>query len=372
MINRFSPWWHDVPLPSEPDAQALFLSWYTFDESAQCWNKHMPANPDTNSNDSTRPSDSAGNADTTSSELTLVTWNVDAFGARPEDRMAAIISTLQGQGATAAAAPDVLFFQEVSRAMLQFLLNDAWIRGRWYSSESGASVTGWPRGQQFTTATFLSRDRFTNGGCGGGGGGSSSSSIGPIWRTKYPSRFGRDALCCDVFLPSSSSGRREGTTRVRLVNVHLDSLPIQPSKRPRQVAIVANMLRGAGRGLVAGDFNPVLPEDDTLLVDSRLVDVWTALHPGEEGFTWGIDGQQPFPAGRLDKVGVVGLQATAIEVLHPGVLPSSRENDEGETASEEQSEQRKQRDEDEQPLPWSDHSGLRFSCALVDAQHPQV
>lgn len=35
--------------------------------------------------------------------------------------------------------------------------------------------------------------------------------------------------------------------------------------------------------------------------------MWTELRQTEEGFTWGVDGQQPFPPARLDKVGMVGL-----------------------------------------------------------------
>ena len=139
--------------------------------------------------------------------------------------------------------------------------------------------------------------------------------------------------------------------RVRLVNVHLDSLPIQPSLRPRQLAIVANMLHAAGRGVVAGDFNPVLPGDDGLVQANRLVDVWTELQ-GTEGFTWGIDGKQPFPPGRLDKVAVVGLEAKTIDVIHPGVLSDLDKVDGGQDG--------------ESTVPWSDHSGLRCSLGLVD------
>jgi len=29
-----------------------------------------------------------------------------------------------------------------------------------------------------------------------------NAALGPIWRVKYPSRFERDALCCDILLPS--------------------------------------------------------------------------------------------------------------------------------------------------------------------------
>lgn len=60
--------------------------------------------------------------------------------------------------------------------------------------------------------------------------------------------------------------------RIRLINVHLDSLLVRPSLRPRRLQIVSSYLRAAGYGLVAGDFNSVLPEDDTLVNGSHLID----------------------------------------------------------------------------------------------------
>jgi hypothetical protein len=78
--------------------------------------------------------------------------------------------------------------------------------------------------------------------------------LGAIRRVSLPSNFGRDALCCDLVFNSSSqrsSGR--SSLRVRLINVHLDSLPINPSLRPHQIFIGASYLSAAGRGIIAGD-----------------------------------------------------------------------------------------------------------------------
>lgn len=60
-----------------------------------------------------------------------------------------------------------------------------------------------------------------------------------------------------------------------------------PSLRPRQLAIITSYLRAAGHGLMAGDYNPVLPEDDALVGKNCLVDAWTELHPEDNGFTLG-------------------------------------------------------------------------------------
>jgi len=142
-----------------------------------------------------------------------------------------------------------------------------------------------------------------------------NAALGPIWRVKYPSRFERDALCCDILLPSHEPAKKP--PRVRLTNVHLDSLPINPSLRPRQLSIITSYLRATGHGLVAGDFNPVLPDDDMLVSVNGLLDVWNELHPSEAGFTWGADGDQPFPPNRLDKVAVVGLKPCGIIIIAP-------------------------------------------------------
>jgi tyrosyl-DNA phosphodiesterase 2 len=99
------------------------------------------------------------------------------------------------------------------------------------------------------------------------------------------------------------------------VNVHLDSLPIHPSFRPEQLSIVAKYLETAGRGIVAGDFNPVLPEDEGILPDNGLIDSWTYLYPQEAGFTWGYLNDKPFPPSRLDKVAMLNVKPESMRIL---------------------------------------------------------
>lgn len=291
--------------------------------------------------------------------LVLVTWNVDSTSPSPASRISAIISNI----ATLAPAIDIIFFQEVSREGLRFLLEDPHIRQFWYSSE--ADEVNW-LGQSFASMTLLSKRCFVH---SNGPSGVAKPRLGPVWRLKYPSRFGRDALCCDIFLPSparlSSSPVGTSYVRVRLVNVHLDSLPIQPSRRPQQIAAVASTLQSANRGLVAGDFNPVLAEDATLISDNHLVDVWLEHHPTESGYTWGVDGQQPFPPGRLDKVALFGLQSRSIEVMHPDVIKRSLQGGESALDSPGVTEDARPLQQGEETVSWSDHSGLRCSFGLI-------
>ncbi|KAF1839717.1 hypothetical protein BDW02DRAFT_604322 [Decorospora gaudefroyi] len=169
---------------------------------------------------------------------------------------------------------DVIFLQEVSKVALTELLRQPWIEEHWYASEADCSAFG-------------------------------------KQKVPLPSRFDRDALCCDL-LVNSSSGR---TLRIRLINVHLDSLPINPSRRPQQFALVTAYLSVADRGLIAGDFNPVLPEDADLVSANELEDAWTSLHPPDPGFTWGVNGEHTFPPNRLDKVALVDLKPSNMRVM---------------------------------------------------------
>jgi tyrosyl-DNA phosphodiesterase 2 len=118
-----------------------------------------------------------------------------------------------------------------------------------------------------------------------------------------------------VFNTSGKSASNKLPLRIRLVNVHLESLAINPSLRPRQLAICAAYVNVLGRGIVAGDFNPVLPEDDELVRTNGLTDAWTQVHPNEPGHTWGVHGEHAFPPGRLGKVAVLGLKPQGMGIL---------------------------------------------------------
>ncbi|CAJ2514032.1 Uu.00g021510.m01.CDS01 [Anthostomella pinea] len=320
--TQFLSWSQETPLPTIlVDATPVFQSWREFDSSNNAWKSVNTT--------STRQTES--HQVPPKSELHIVTWNVDATPPLPESRMSAVVSHID----SLTPAVGIVFLQEVSRAALDFLLNDTRIREAWFVSDS--DKTNW-EGQSFASMTLLSKSRF---GCNN----SDKFQLGGVWRVKYLSRFGRDALCCDVFVPLPESASGASQARVRLINVHLDSLPIQPTRRPRQIAIVASLLRSAGHGVVAGDFNPVLPGDDSLIRDNDLVDVWAELRGNEPGFTWGIDGNEPFPPNRMDKVAMLGLRALEIEVMHPEMVKPPQDVGEG--------------------VPWSDHSGLRCSFALV-------
>ncbi|POS81282.1 hypothetical protein DHEL01_v200332 [Diaporthe helianthi] len=353
--NRYLSWSHSTPLPDLPGtAPPVFQHWHAFNKTTSNWEIVQPDLSKTSTPIPQEPN------------LRLLTWNIDAFGEKHESRIEAILSKIRQMQVLTDTDEntnknnrglDIIFLQEVSKKALSHLLKDTWVQETWISSE--ADETNWAGGVPFATTTLLSRSRFQppisnphhhpSSSPGTTPDSAWGFSLGPVWRVRFPSRFQRDALCCDILW--------DRTTRIRLVNVHLDSLPIEPSLRPRQVSIAADLLRAAGdgagagaggRGVIAGDWNPVTEGDADLVGANGLVDAWEQLRPGEDGFTWGLDGKgEPFPPGRLDKVAVLGLRVTDIEVVHPGTLQQATDA-EGDTG-----------------VPWSDHSGLICSFTHV-------
>ncbi|KAI2726215.1 hypothetical protein CBS147332_3102 [Penicillium roqueforti] len=325
---------NDTPLPADvPDPK--FQSWHQFDPNSQQWDL-VGANEDGESQ----------HAEDTSSDMVLLTWNIDALSDGTRERVTEILTFITHLESKV----DIIFLQEVSQRGLQLILSDERIRGSWFSSAHENT----PCRNSFTTMTLVSKTRF------GSRHGSETSrfALGPVWRVAFPSHFGRDALFCDLFVPSPTDA--SCTTRVRFANVHLDSLAIKPSHRPRQLAIVSSFLRSAGCGLVAGDFNPVLDEDAVLVETNGLTDAWTALRPGEPGYTWGADGKQRFPPNRMDKVALLGLKARKIEILEAQQV--------GELDGQEHTQSDTDILESQQTQPevtlWSDHHALLCSFGL--------
>lgn len=338
--TQLQSWWQNTPLPT--DVAATFQSWHEFDKAGHRWRAVEPKREI-----NVPIHNGQREADWECQSYNFVTWNVDYSSPFPGDRLSSLLSQIF----SLSPAVDIIFFQELSAKAFLGLLDEPEIRRGWFLSDANGVL---PAGQSFTTITLLSKRRFQ------------TPNPGPAWRVKYPSRFQRDALCCDIFVPLAP-GTPGHPARVRLVNVHLDSLPIQPSLRSQQVSSIAALIRSAGRGIVAGDFNPVLPTDDTLVPDNGLVDAWAELHPDDPGFTWGLDRKEPFPPNRMDKVAMVGLSVENIEVLSPGyisrtaaaggVLASGSTQKLGALGNE------KERGNEEM-VSCSDHLGLRCSFNL--------
>ncbi|KAJ5513380.1 hypothetical protein N7463_002932 [Penicillium fimorum] len=332
--SSITSWKHDTPLPTDLPADPKFQSWHQFDPNSQKWDL-------LSANENAEPP----RADEPSSDLVLLTWNIDALSERIQERVTEILTFITHLDSKV----DVIFLQEVSQRGLRLILSDERIRTSWFSSEHENS----PTRHSFTTMTLVSKTRFARPGSE-----TSRFALGPVWRVAFPSHFGRNVLFCDLFVPSPTDA--SSTTRVRLANVHLDSLPIKPSHRPRQLSIVSSFLRSVGCGMVAGDFNPVLDEDAVLIESNGLTDAWLALRPEESGYTWGADGKQRFPPNRMDRIALLGLKARGIEILE------ARQVGELDGQQNLQSETNIPESQETEPtaIPWSDHHALLCSFAL--------
>ncbi|PVI05023.1 hypothetical protein DM02DRAFT_517722 [Periconia macrospinosa] len=243
---------------------------------------------------------------------------------------------------------DILLLQEVSREALVHLLEDAWVQQYWYTSDADFSSFGT---QKFATVTLLSKLWIAN----------HDVSLGGLWRIPLPSRFGRDALCCDlVFNASSKCALGKHALRIRLINVHLDSLPINPSLRPQQLSLAASYLSAAGRGLIAGDFNTVLPEDETLISANKLIDGWAHLYPDDSGFTWGVYGTSPFPPNRFDRMAFWNVNPSTMTILKTHEV-----NGHDKMASEGAAEGL------DMKVHFSDHCGLLCKVEWAEDQPPE-
>ncbi|KAN0076940.1 Endonuclease/exonuclease/phosphatase [Tylopilus felleus] len=270
-----------------------------------------------------------------SQTLSLTTWNIQASQPKPDERAGLILDhILQGP-----KLPDIVFLQEVASSARESLLHHPGVRSSFLTTdaEDAASFTGVP----FATMTLLSSRRFGSPllaeekGESEKGKGSPKLVLDSVFRTAFPSRYKRDALCVNIAVPKAPG------TVLRLLNVHLDSLDSQ-FRRALQMRILAALLRepGCSGGVIAGDFNAIHPHDDTLVDKHGLVDAWVALRGATGGATWGVgveldDGRRP---GRLDKVVMLGVQPSAIDVVQPGLVGAH--------------------------TPWSDHCGLRCTFAI--------
>ncbi|KAJ5383755.1 Endonuclease/exonuclease/phosphatase [Penicillium concentricum] len=333
--TSITSWKHDTPLPTDLSADPKFQSWHQFDPNSNQWDP-------VSANETAEPP----RADELSSDLVLLTWNIDALSEGAQERVTEILTFITNLDSNV----DVIFLQEVSQRGLRLILSDERIRESWFSSEHENS----PTRHSFTTMTLVSKARFSRPGPE-----MSRFALGPVWRVAFPSHFRRDVLFCDLFVPSPTDA--SSTTRVRLANVHLDSLPIKPSHRPQQLSIVSSFLRSAGCGLIAGDFNPVLDEDAVLIESNGLTDAWLALRPEEPGYTWGADGKQRFPPNRMDRIALLGLKARGIEILEAQrVELNGQENSQSETNIPESQET------EPRGIPWSDHHALLCSFVLEE------
>ena len=187
-------------------------------------------------------------------ELRVVSWNLFFAEGYWVDRLHA------GVGELMALDPHVICLQEVMERSLSYLLRLSWVRDNFVVSDGGGSGTLAPYGvvilSRIPVKRFVIADLVT--------------------------RMNRKLLVAELVVNSGEM--------LVVATAHLESLPESGSYRVAQLLDIHALL-AAYRGLASlvvlcGDTNThdTYPEN-AALVSWPFVDLWSLLHPGEDGYT---------------------------------------------------------------------------------------
>ena len=256
----------------------------------KCWNYSRPKDKwlPTEAPTFTAPDGSSPQSSASSSRLALYSWNIDFMLPFPDSRIMAAVRHLESlirkqPGDTAS----VLYLQECVESDLALLASDEWVQETFVLSDIG--IENWQNGH-YGTVTLVDR----------------RLPIMSCFRVHYSeTRMERDILVTDVRLGKDNKN-------IRLCNTHLESLALEPPRRPPQMEMAAKyMLDPAIHGAaVAGDFNAIQDIDLHLHSDNGLNDAYIELGGREDdvegGHTWGQQAatvqRQRFGTSRMDKI----------------------------------------------------------------------
>ncbi|KAI8980165.1 Endonuclease/exonuclease/phosphatase [Trametes punicea] len=233
--------------------------------------------------------------------LRLITWNVDFMQRDTAGRLECILSYLQDSILSSSPPPSCILLQELDASSLAAILLNAWVREHYVVTPP--TTEHWKA--HYGNATLISR-------------------VAPFQNTQMlvfaNSHMGRAAIFVDVAMRSPDSGE---VRTVRIANTHLESLPQGANARPKQLAAIADLLRGHGidAGIVGGDMNMIGDvADQSIHVAAGLRD---ACHSPDDpsSHTWGYQPSTRYPPGRLDRVFFVGdrLHVDPVEVIGKGL-----------------------------------------------------
>ena len=224
------------------------------------------------------------------SQIRIITWNIDFASKYPEDRLTACLRHIEEEvlqcKAGEAPEPCCILLQEVSDTVIPHLLRNTWVR-KWFTVAPYSNIKG-PKGAHYGNITLVSR----------------SLTIAECHILHYGlTGMGRTSLCVKIRLNYPAPSKE--TAIICVVNTHLESLPQGAVWRPHQLDMCSRFLRlrGVAGGVVAGDMNTIMPEDEGIEKEVGLRDAWRK-GPVDSGKTWGYQGQneQKFPCARLDKI----------------------------------------------------------------------
>ena len=223
------------------------------------------------------------------SQVRIITWNIDFESKNPQGRLTAclrhierdILQCKEGE----APEPCCILLQEVLDTVIPYLLCDAWVSD-WFIVTPYSS-TKWPKGVHYGNITLVSR----------------SLTIVERHILHYGwTRMGRTAVCVKIRLNYPEPSRE--TAIICVVNTHLESLVQGTMLRPHQLKMCSRLLKSSSvvGGVVVGDMNAIMPEDEGIETKVGLRDAW-CQGSVDAGKTWGYQSRsRRFPCSRLDKV----------------------------------------------------------------------
>ena len=224
------------------------------------------------------------------SQMRIITWNIDFATKYSEERLTACLRHIEEDvlqcKAGEAPEPCCILLQEVSDTVIPHLLRNTWVR-KWFTVAPYSNIK-WPKGAHYGNITLVSR----------------SLTIAECHILHYGlTGMGRTSLCVKIRLNYPAPSKESAI--ICVVNTHLESLPQGAIWRPHQLDMCSRFLRlrGVGGGVVAGDMNTIMPEDDGIEKEVGLRDAWRK-GSADSGKTWGYQGQneQKFPCARLDRI----------------------------------------------------------------------
>jgi endonuclease/exonuclease/phosphatase family metal-dependent hydrolase len=233
----------------------------------------------------------------------VLTYNVLADPVEVEQRIPRLFEIMRDANA------DLLMLQEVAPWFVDMLERDGWLRDHEAAHIDGRLAL--PNGQMILSRFPIARSRAH----------------------QLSGRQGRTVLISEITLANADA--------IVLATTHMESLLEDGPIRAKQLDdIFAELANETAPTLFAGDLNFGDGEQpDTAHLDPAFIDLWTALHPRDPGFTWNIERSPMAAAGsfvgepsrRLDRMLLRGATwvPSTIDIIgdrsvseHPWLFPS--------------------------------------------------
>jgi tyrosyl-DNA phosphodiesterase 2 len=223
--------------------------------------------------------------------LSIITWNIDFAAPEAARRLTAALDYLRyhvfPEHKEGKPPHCLILLQEININAFDTLLAHPWVQ-EWFKVVPGSPEAGWRRGASYGTVTLVHAPL--------------ANSVCVHFEDSY---MARNALVTDITV-GGGAAEYPAPRILRVINTHLESLPLGTRTRISQMCVIGELLKEEGLlgGITCGDMNAIAPSDATLPEQNGLSDAWeeNRREEEEEGTTWGYQPVTRFPPGRLDKI----------------------------------------------------------------------